>query len=66
MWKSYFQKLLKEENENEIEEIAKVAGLIESITLKEVKTTIKSMKSDKAPGPSGVTADLFKYVGKTE
>ena len=65
VWKSYFQKLLNEENENEIEEIAKVAGPIESITLKEVETAIKSMKSDKAPGPSGVTADLFKCAGRT-
>ena len=61
--KKKFQKLLNEGNEKE--EAAKVAGLIETISLKEVKTEINTMKNDEASGPSGVTSDLFKYAGKS-
>ncbi len=64
-WKRYFEELLNDENENVIEEVSVVEGPIEDVTEEEVKRAVKGMKNGKAPGPSGVTADMFKSAGRT-
>ncbi len=35
------------------------------MTEKEVEEALQKMKRGKAPGPSGVTTDLLRYVGET-
>ena len=64
-WRRYFEELLNEENENDIPEIEAVKGPIEEITEEEVKKALKGMKTNKAPGPSGLPSDMIKYAGKS-
>ncbi len=64
-WKSYFSELLNEENQYELEDHIKVEGPILGVTVKEVEEALQKMKRGKAPGPSGVTANLLKYAGET-
>ena len=65
VWKDYFEILLNEENENEFDSEPVVEGPIEDVTLPEVRAALRAMKPRRAAGPSGVTSDLFKYVGET-
>ncbi len=62
-WKRYFRELLNKENQYEIEDHLKVEGPIMGVTEKEVEVALHKMKKGKAPGPSGVTADILKYAG---
>ena len=62
-WRSYFNDLLNEENPNEIEEVECVEGPIIDVTEEEVRVAIRSMKANKAPGPSGISSDIFKHAG---
>ncbi len=64
-WKRYFSELLNEENQYKLEDHLKVEGPILGVTEKEVEEALQKMKRGKAPGPSGVTADLLKYAGET-
>lgn len=64
-WKQYFDTLLNDENNNEIEDVNMVAGPIEDIKEAEVEKAVKSMKNRKAPCPSGMTSDMIKKAGKT-
>ena len=59
-WKRYFEQLLNEEFENEIDVIPPVEGPIEDITEIEVRKAIRGMKNRRATGPSGVAAEMFK------
>jgi hypothetical protein len=62
-WGSYFQELLNTENERKpLEEIKAVQGPIQNITPEEVAGVIKDMKTNKAPGPSGITTEHFKNL----
>ena len=61
-WRRYFQELLNEEYENQIEECDVVEGPIESIAEEEVRTAISKMKDKRATGPSGVSAEMFKAM----
>ncbi len=63
-WKRYFSEPLNEDNQYELEDHLKVKGPILGVTKKEVKEALQKMKRGKAPGPSGVTADLLKYAGE--
>ena len=63
-WKRYFQLLLNEENEYEVEELERMEGPVEEIKIEEVERAVGKMKNNKAPGPSGVTGELFKYAGQ--
>ncbi len=64
-WKRYFSELLKEENQYELKDHSKVEGPIPGVTVKKVEEALQKMKSLKAPGPSGVTADLLRHAGET-
>ncbi len=64
-WKRYFSEILNEENQYELEDHIKVEGLILGVTEKEVEEALQKMKRGKAPGPSGLTADLLKYARET-
>ena len=55
--------LLNVENNNEIEETECVHRPIQHISEDEVRTALRSMKSNKAPGPSGLTSDIIKCAG---
>ena len=63
-WKQYFENLLNECNEHELELVGKVEGPIENVTSEIVERALKKMKNGKAPGPSGITSDLLKAAGK--
>ncbi len=64
-WKRYFRELLNKENQYELEDHIKDEGPILGLTEKKVEEALQKMKRRKAPGPSGVTADLLKYAGET-
>ena len=62
-WHEYFKELLNEENERDrLENVALVSGPVEEFSEEEVKKAVKEMKSGKTPGPSGISADYFKYL----
>ena len=54
-----------EENPNIIENEEMVLGPLQQIEMDEVITALAVMKSDKAAGPSAVTADMIKHAGGT-
>src|SRR6218665_1642582 len=63
---TYFAELLNEENPREpLEKICPVEGLEREITRSEIEIAIKSMKTNKAPGPSGMIAETFKALDHT-
>uniref|UniRef100_A0A6A7FPU9 Retrovirus-related Pol polyprotein LINE-1 n=1 Tax=Hirondellea gigas TaxID=1518452 RepID=A0A6A7FPU9_9CRUS len=61
-WKRYFEQLLNEENEYEIEEIDRTEGPIGNITEEEVRMALRGMKNN-APGPTGLTSGMLKKLG---
>ena len=63
-WRQYFCLLLNKENEYRIDDVEKVEGPVEKISLNEVEMALKDMKNGKAPGPTGLTSDLLKDAGK--
>ena len=63
VWRRYFEGLLNEENNTILEDVPPVEGPIEGFTLEEVRRAVKSLKSGKASGPSGVTGDMLKLAG---
>ena len=62
-WQQYFEVLLNEENEWNIDYGNVVEGPVEEIKAEEVKKALKKMKNGKAAGPTQVTADLLKAGG---
>ena len=63
-WKEYFNKLLNTENgREELQYTEPVDGSETNISEKEVRDTLKKMKSGKAPGCTGVNVELFKKLG---
>ena len=65
VWEEYAKKLLNEENEwNGISKAETNEGPCESVSEEAVKDALNKMKSGKAAGPSGVTADLLKVCGE--
>ena len=62
-WRDYFSELLNVENESEREEGESVEGPLQEVTIEEVELALKSMKPNKAPGPSGLTVDVLKSAG---
>ena len=62
-WNEYFKELLNEENKREeLEKVEVVSGSVEGFLEEEVKKAVKEMKTRKAPRPSGISADYFKYL----
>ena len=63
-WREYFEKLLNEQNEYQINNTDKVEGPVIEITAKEVEAALKRMKKGKAAGPTRVTCDLLQATGR--
>jgi hypothetical protein len=66
VWRTYYDKLSNEEfpwNKDTLTEVEPVCGPVNEITIVEVMSAIKKMKSNKAAGPSGVVADMVKAAG---
>jgi hypothetical protein len=61
-WRRYFERLLNEENEHNIEDQNVVEGPIECVSLEKVEDALRKMKNSKAPGLSGLSSDLIKYA----
>lgn len=62
-WRSYFEELLNEENAREqLEEENPVEGPENEIMHKEIEQVLGQMKNNKAPGPSGMTAEMLKIL----
>ena len=64
-WREYFVVLLNGENESKFYGVDAVEGPLYKITEQEVERALKGMKNDRAAGPSGLTSDMLKYVGRT-
>ncbi len=64
-WKRYFSELLNEENQYELGDHLKVEDPILGVTEKEVEEALQRVKRGKAPGPSGVTMYVLRYVEET-
>jgi hypothetical protein len=47
-----------------LEQVSSVEGAENEITRKEIQMAIKQMKSNKALGPSGITAEMIKALGQ--
>ena len=67
-WRRHFERISNEEfgwNRNlpEIDSQSNSNG-VEDITLEEMKSAVKKMKSNKASGPTGVVADMIKAAGE--
>ncbi|HXJ94687.1 MAG TPA: reverse transcriptase domain-containing protein [Terriglobia bacterium] len=66
VWAEYFEKLLNEEfqwKKEDLEHVSEVPAPIERITFGEVKAAIAKAKDGKAPGPTGVVAEMLKAAG---
>ena len=64
-WREYFEVLLNGENESKFDVVEAVEGPLYEITEQEVEKALNGMKNDRAAGPSGLTSDMLKYVGRT-
>ena len=69
-WKNYFDKLLNNQNTNQIHEAAVIEPAetdlpisTEDFTIDEVKTAIKSLKNGKSPGIDLITSEALKFCG---
>ena len=65
-WRGYFNNLLNQEYPNDFENMPATAGPIEELSSEEVREAINSMKVDRAPGPSAITSEMFKYTGQID
>jgi len=66
MWRSHFEKVSNEEFEWDRDSLSEdcICGPIEEITDKEVREAMRKMKCGKAPGPSGVVAEMLNAAGE--
>jgi len=63
-WKEYMEKLMNEENEWNHKISAKVKeGPADCIRMAEVRAVLKKMKRQKAPGLSGLVAEMIQATG---
>jgi len=63
-WKGYMQKLMNEENEWDHKISAGVKeGPADCIRIAEVRAVLKKMKRHKAPGLSGLVAEMIQATG---
>ena len=63
-WKEYTEKLMNEENEWDHKISAKVKeGPADCIRMDEVRAVLKKMKWHKAPGLSGLVAEMIQVTG---
>jgi hypothetical protein len=66
MWRSHYEKVSNEEFQWDSDSLSQdcVSGPIEEITEKEIREAMRKMKSGKAPGPSGVCAEMLTAAGE--
>ena len=67
-WLDYYYKLwTKQFNDNTTEQkCAKLTeNCVELITMEELETTIKTLKSRKSPGSNGINNEMFKHAPKS-
>jgi len=63
-WKEYMEKLMNEENEWDHKISAEVKeGPVDCIMITEVRAVLKKMKRHKAPGLSGLVAEMIQATG---
>ena len=63
-WKEYMKKLMNEENEWDHKISAKVKeGPADCIRMAKVRAVLKKMKRHKAPGLSGLVAEMIQATG---
>ena len=63
-WKEYMEKLMNEENEWDHKLSAEVKeGPADCIRMAEVRAVLKKMKMHKAPGLSGLVAEMIQATG---
>ena len=63
-WKEYFERLLNEENERQIQPNAPVnMGMVIGISRQEVINALKRMKNGKAVGPDFIPVEAWKALG---
>jgi exonuclease III len=67
LWAQHYETLFKEERTAPILDMTQevgdpLEGINAELSWSEVQATIKSMKSHKAPGPNGITAEWFKLM----
>ena len=48
---------------NDMEESGLVYGAVEEFSVVEIKNSVGSLKNGKAVGPTGITAEHFKWLG---
>ena len=65
-WKEYFEKLMNEENNRELqtEEAEVVNKEVNCISRKEVKNALRKMNKSKAAGPDELPVEVWKCMGK--
>ena len=60
---SYFEDLLNVENPRDpLEQVEAVEGPEDEISYTEIEKAVKQMHNNKAPGPSGITAEMIKAL----
>jgi len=60
-WKSYFEELVNVETPRDpLEQVEAVEGPEDDISRTENEKAVKQMRNNKAPGPSGITAEMIK------
>ena len=67
VWRSHYEKLSNEEfdwDKDCLGEKKVVSGPIQEISAEEVRLAVAKMKCNKAPGPTGVGAELLKCAGE--
>lgn len=65
-WRSYFEKLMNEENER-IDRVIEtgVETRVERVSEEEVKIALKGMKRGKAVGPDNIPVEAWRVLGRT-
>jgi len=63
-WKSYFEELLNvvENPRDPLEQVEAVEGPEDEISRTAIEKAVKQMRNNKAPGPSGITAEMIKAL----
>jgi hypothetical protein len=67
VWRKHYEKLSNEEfdwDKDSLGEKRVISGPIQEISKQEVRLAVAKMKCNKAPGPTGVAAELLKGAGE--
>ncbi|XP_059062170.1 uncharacterized protein LOC131854989 [Achroia grisella] len=65
-WKGYFNKLLNEENvwDDALKDVSVNIGVVNEISMDEVRKAVKSIKNGKAVGPDSIPVEVWKLLGE--